>query len=100
MVAVVTAEADISAAVMAEGMALAACISVAAAALAACISVAATALAACISAVATTPVGGSPSHIHFLEGLFTGAVLLPVMVGGISARYETPLCDPEVSAAL
>ena len=89
MVAVVTAEADISAAVMAEGMALAACI-----------SVAATALAACISAVATTPVGGSPSHIHFLEGLFTGAVLLPVMVGGISARYETPLCDPEASAAL
>jgi hypothetical protein len=89
MVAVVTAVADISAAVMAEGMALAACI-----------SVAATALAACISAVVTTPVGDSPSHIHFLEGACTAAILLPVMAGGTSGRYETPLCDPEVSAAL
>jgi hypothetical protein len=57
-------------------------------------------LAACISAVATTPVRGSPSHIHFLAGAFTGAVLLPVMAGGTWARYETPRCDPEASAAL
>jgi hypothetical protein len=89
MAAVVTAVADISAAVMAVVMALAACI-----------SVVATALAACISAVATTAVGGSPSHIHFLEGTFTAAVLLPVMAGGTSGRYETPLYDPEASAAL
>jgi hypothetical protein len=77
-VAVVTAVADISAVVMAEGMAL----------------------AACISAVATTPVQGSPSHIHFLEVAFTAAILLPVMAGETSARYETPRCDPEASAAL
>jgi hypothetical protein len=88
MVAVVTAVADTSAAVMAEGMALAACISVAAAALAVCISV-----------VATTPVRGSP-HIHFREGAFAAAILLPVMAEGTSARSETPRCDPEASAAL
>ena len=58
------------------------------------------ALAACISAVATMPVGGSSSHIHFLEGAFTAAVLLLVMAGGTSGRYETPLCDPEASATL
>jgi hypothetical protein len=60
---------------------------------------AATALAACISAVVTTPVRGSPSHIHLLEGAFTAAVLLPVKAGGTSARSETPRCDPQASAA-
>jgi hypothetical protein len=60
----------------------------------------ATALAACISAVATTPVRGSASHIHFREGAFAAAVLLPVEAGGTSARSETPRCDPEASAAL
>src|ERR1700722_4785036 len=57
------------------------------------------ALAACISAVATTPVRGSPSHIHFLEGAFTAAVLLPGKAGGTSGRAATPRCDPQASAA-
>jgi hypothetical protein len=60
---------------------------------------AAMALAACILAVVTTPVRGSPSHIHFLEGAFTAAVLLPVKAGGTSARSETHRCDPLASAA-
>ena len=59
----------------------------------------ATALAVCISVVATTPVRGSP-HIHFREGAFAAAILLPVMAEGTSARSETPRCDPEASAAL
>jgi hypothetical protein len=78
-VAVVTVVADISAEVMAEA--------------------AATALAACISAVVTTPVLGSPAHIHFREGAFEAAVLLPVNARETSAKYETPRCDPEASAA-
>jgi hypothetical protein len=51
-------------------------------------------------AVATTPVRGSPSHIHFREGAFAAVVLLPVKAGGTSARSETPRCDPEASTAL
>jgi hypothetical protein len=59
----------------------------------------ATALVACIWAAATTLVRGSPSLIHFREGAFAAAVLLPVKAGGTSARSETPRCDPQASAA-
>ena len=40
----------------------------------------ATALAVCITVVAITPVQNSP-HIHFREGAFAAAILLPVMAG-------------------
>ena len=60
--------------------------------------VGAVATVACISAVATTAARGTPFHIRFREGVFAAAILLQVAAGGISAKSETPQCDPEASA--